>query len=174
MRPMLVECRTYATSTCWRWRRPRISSRSRHSRRTLPTQRSAWARAFGARTGALMTRMPSERKTSWKSRLNCCCDHGSRTAGGFRRRRAASAGCAPTGPLTVRIGRDSCEADASGCEFDEEQDVEPLQEERVDGEEVALEDARRLRPQEPRPALLDPVGCRNSIVTLQRRFRIRE
>src|SRR5262249_9613465 len=81
---------------------------------------------------------------------------GSRTAGGFRRRRAASAGCAPTGPLTVRIGRDSCEADASGCEFDEEQDVEPLQEERVDGEEVALEDARRLRPQEPRPALLDP------------------
>jgi hypothetical protein len=34
-------------------------------------QRSACARAFGARTGALMTLMPSERKTSSKSRLNC-------------------------------------------------------------------------------------------------------
>jgi hypothetical protein len=28
-----------------------MSRRSRHSRRTLPTQRSAWAFAFGARTG---------------------------------------------------------------------------------------------------------------------------
>src|SRR5262249_31225724 len=37
-------------------------------------------------------------------------------------------------------------------QLDEEQDVEPLQKERVDCEEVALEDARRLRPQELRPA----------------------
>jgi hypothetical protein len=33
-------------------------------------QRSACARAFGARTGALITRMPSGRKTSSKSRAN--------------------------------------------------------------------------------------------------------
>jgi hypothetical protein len=65
-----LKCWTYATSTCWRWRWPMISGRSRHSRRTLPIQRSAWARAFGARTGALMTRIPSERKISSNSRLN--------------------------------------------------------------------------------------------------------
>ena len=38
--------------------------------RTLPTQRSACARARGARTGALITRMPWERKTASKSRMN--------------------------------------------------------------------------------------------------------
>src|SRR5215211_6358693 len=54
----------YSASACWRRRRPRSSSRSRHSRRTLPTQRSAWARASGARTGALMTWMPSERQVT--------------------------------------------------------------------------------------------------------------
>src|SRR5438876_2190313 len=36
-----------------------MSSRSRHSRRTLPTQRSMWAFAFGARTGVRMTLTPS-------------------------------------------------------------------------------------------------------------------
>jgi hypothetical protein len=39
-------------------------------RRTRPIQRSACARAFGARTGALMTWIPSERKTSSNSRVN--------------------------------------------------------------------------------------------------------
>jgi hypothetical protein len=50
--------------------RPTIKIRSRHSQRTLPTQRSACARAIGARTGALITRIPSERKTSSKARVN--------------------------------------------------------------------------------------------------------
>src|ERR671934_1714062 len=36
---------------------------------------------------------------------------------------------------------------ATGRELDEEQDVEALQEERLDGEEIALEDARRLLAQ---------------------------
>jgi len=47
-----LKCRTYVTSTWLRWRRPRISSRSRHSRRTLSTQRSACALAPGAPSGA--------------------------------------------------------------------------------------------------------------------------
>src|SRR6266536_5850352 len=59
-------------------------------------------------------------------------------------------------PAAVRIGRDPGEVDATGRELDEEQDVEALEEERVDGEEVALEDARRLRPQKLRPARLLP------------------
>src|SRR5712691_4846250 len=59
-------------------------------------------------------------------------------------------------PATVRVGRDPGDADAPGRKFDEEQHVEPLEEERVDGEEVALEDAPRLRTQELRPTLLKP------------------
>lgn len=39
-------------------------------RRRLSTQRSAWARARGARTGALITRMSSERNTSSKLVVN--------------------------------------------------------------------------------------------------------
>src|SRR5262245_36837552 len=38
--------------------------------------------------------------------------------------------------------------------------LEALQEERVDGEGVALQDARRLSPQEPAPVLLEPLGRR--------------
>jgi hypothetical protein len=47
-----------------------VSSLSRHSRRRLATQRSACARARGARAGALMTRMPSDSKTSSKLCVN--------------------------------------------------------------------------------------------------------
>jgi hypothetical protein len=122
-----------------------MSSRSRHSRRRLPTQRSARARAFGARTGALITRMPSERKTSSNSRVNVLSRSRTRTVSGHPRHRAASAGCAPAGSPT-----------ATSRELDEEQNVEALQEERVDGEEVAFENACRLRSQELGPAWLDP------------------
>src|SRR5262249_61170691 len=40
-------------------------------------------------------------------------------------------------PAAVRIGRDPGEVDAPARKLDEEQHVEALQEERVDGEEVA-------------------------------------
>ena len=59
-------------------------------------------------------------------------------------------------PAAVRVGRDPGEVDAAGRELDEEQDVEPLQEERVDGEEVALENARRLLAEKLGPARLEP------------------
>src|SRR5207249_5876207 len=54
-------------------------SRSRHSRRTLPTRRSAYALPAARAPGALISRTVSERKTSSKSRVNCCHGHGSRT-----------------------------------------------------------------------------------------------
>src|SRR5215211_1058483 len=47
-------------------------------------------------------------------------------------------------PAAVRVGRDPGQVDAPSRQLDEEQNVEALQEQRVDGEEVALEDARRL------------------------------
>jgi hypothetical protein len=46
------------------------SMRSRHSRRMVPTRRSAMAFARGARTGVLMTLMPSAAKTTSKDLAN--------------------------------------------------------------------------------------------------------
>jgi hypothetical protein len=63
-------------------------------------------------------------------------------------------------PRPVRVGRDPREPNAPGRELDEEQDVEPLREHGVDGEEVALEDARRLLAQELRPANREAPRCR--------------
>jgi hypothetical protein len=48
----------------------RLGSRSRHSRRTLPTQRSMWAFALGARTGVRMTLMLSVARRASKARGN--------------------------------------------------------------------------------------------------------
>jgi hypothetical protein len=42
--------------------------------------------------------------------------------------------------------------DTPGRELDKEQDIKPLEEERVDGEEIAFEDARRLLAQKVSPA----------------------
>src|SRR6266508_652887 len=57
-------------STCSSWQRSKIRSRSRHSRRALPTQRSMCAFAFGARTGVRMTFIPSPWKMASTARLN--------------------------------------------------------------------------------------------------------
>jgi hypothetical protein len=63
-------------------------------------------------------------------------------------------------PAPVGVGRDPGETNTPGRDFDKEQDVEALQKQRVNFEEVALEDAYRLPPQELSPALLEPPGCR--------------
>src|SRR5664280_1345182 len=60
----------HSRSTRSRCPRPRMSIRSRHSVRTVLTQRSAKALARGDRTGVLITRMPSERNTSSKLVVN--------------------------------------------------------------------------------------------------------
>ena len=56
--------------------------RSRQSLRTVRTQRSANAFAFGARTGVRITSIPSVRKTSSKARLNSCRGRGSAARSG--------------------------------------------------------------------------------------------
>ena len=58
--------------TCSRWRRPKMRILSRHSRRAVPTRRSAIAIAFarGARTGVRMILMPSVRRASSKLVVN--------------------------------------------------------------------------------------------------------
>ncbi len=47
-------------------------------------------------------------------------------------------------PPTVGVRRDPGQVNAASRELNEEQNIEPLQEQRVDREEIALEDARRL------------------------------
>src|SRR5207302_1661216 len=47
-----------------------MSTQSRHSRRAVPTNLSAYALALGERTGVLMTRLPSEANTSSKEVTN--------------------------------------------------------------------------------------------------------
>src|SRR6266545_2631546 len=72
-------------------------------------------------------------------------------------------------PAAIRVGRDPGQVDAPGRKLDEKQHVEAHQEERVDGEEVALQDARRLRPQELAPVLLEPLRRRLDPRLLQNR-----
>src|SRR6266487_6234776 len=72
-------------------------------------------------------------------------------------------------PAAIRVGRDPGQVDAPGRKLDEKQHVEALQEERVDGEEVALQDARRLSPQELAPVLLEPLRRRLDPRLLQNR-----
>jgi hypothetical protein len=87
--------------------------------------------------------------------------HGPETAGGHLVVELhQQVACLLDHPAAVRVGRDPSEVYAAARQLDEEQDVEPLEEERVDGEEVTLEDARRLLAQKRRPARLQPLRCR--------------
>src|SRR6266540_7529508 len=146
-------------STCLRCRRLRISSQSKHSVRTVRTKRSAIAFAFGARTGVLTIRMPSLRKTSSKGPLYLL----SRSR--IRNRRHCSANSRPrlrllSDPGTARILRAAGEPNAPARMLDEEQHVVAAEERRLDGEEIAGDDARRLRPQELAPARAAAPRCR--------------
>jgi len=58
-------------------------------------------------------------------------------------------------PSTVRIRADPGQMHATALKLDHEQDVEAPEKDGVDGEEVALEDARRLPAQKLRPAGLE-------------------
>jgi hypothetical protein len=68
--PVVVKCATYSASTHSRCRRFMISIRSRISRRTVPTHRSAIPFARGARTGVRRMRMTSLVNTASKALVN--------------------------------------------------------------------------------------------------------
>jgi len=61
---------TYSASTISKWHRPRISIRSRHSRREASIMRSQMALARGVRIGVLMMPVPSAEKTASKEAAN--------------------------------------------------------------------------------------------------------
>src|SRR6266550_541401 len=142
----------YVWSTCSRWRRLRISSQSRHSERTVRTKRSAIPFACGARTGVLTILMPSLRKISSKGPLYLL----SRSR--IRKRTPLSLNWRPRlrrllgYPLARRVSGAAGKPDAAARMPDEEEHIETTQQDRLNGEEVASHDARRLRPQERSPA----------------------
>jgi hypothetical protein len=127
-----------------------ISSQSRHSARMVRTKRSAWAFACGARIGVWMTLMPSLRKTSSKAAANLLSvvdqkPHPLKDASEAKVARLLGY------PDTGRVGRSAGQVDAAAFELDEEEHVEAAQRERLDGEEIAGEHARRLLAEEVAP-----------------------
>jgi hypothetical protein len=63
-------------------------------------------------------------------------------------------------PGAARVGGAAGEVDAPAGELDEEQDVQPLQRDRLDGEEVDREHALRLLAQERSPRQAKALGGR--------------
>ena len=124
-----------------------------HSRRTVPTNRSANAFARGDRTGVLMTLIPSVRSTSSKLFVNLASLSRMRNLAA-RERPARSEAQVPGllgDPLPHRIGGDAGEIDPTGVEIDEKQHVEATEQHRVDGEEVTGQHGLCLGSQEVRP-----------------------
>ena len=110
----------------------RISSQSRHSERTVRTNRSAIAFAFGARTGVFTV--------------------ADQEAYALLREVKAEVARLLGDPLTGRIPGAASDPDAAAGVGDEEEHVEAAEQDRLDGEEVAGDDGGRLRPQELAPA----------------------
>src|SRR3989337_30753 len=117
---------------------------SRHSRRTVLTNRSAKALARGARIGVRMTRTPSVRNTSSNGTENLASRSRSRNLTSPSRSSIArflacwvthaESGCAVTPTTCSRRVR----------ELDEEQDEDRLQPDCLHGEEVGRKDPRHL------------------------------
>src|SRR6266550_8758134 len=97
-----------------------MRSQSRHSVRTVRTNRSAWAFALGAHTGVGTTRMPSLRNTSSNDAVNFAVaivdqePHSLKDAG-----EAEVAGLLGD-PGVGRVRRAAREVDVAAFEFDEE------------------------------------------------------
>ena len=127
-------------------------SRSRHSRRTVPTKRSAMAFARGARTGVLMVLMPSAAKTASKEDVNLVSGLGLRTSPASGDRRSAAEVPGLLGhPGAGGVGRDTSEVNDPGVKLDEEQDVETAEQHRIHAEEVTRDQSFRLEPGRTRP-----------------------
>src|SRR5436190_8874804 len=131
-----------------------MSSQSRHSRRTVPTQRSMCAFAFGACTGVRMILIP------WFDR------RASKAGGNFasrswiRKRTCVlwSSSCISRSrllqhPAGVRFAGDREVLDAAAADGDEREHVQAPQPDGVDGEKVAGKDGFAVRSQEAAPGL---------------------
>jgi hypothetical protein len=131
-----------------------IRSQSRQSRRTVPTQRSATAFAFGARTGVRMISTPALRNTSSKTRLNLLSRSWIKKRIGLRRSGSDQASwracCVVHSPSGFAVQPAMCTPPAA--KFNEEQHIEASEPEGLNGEEVTGEHRLGVRAQELTPA----------------------
>jgi hypothetical protein len=126
-----------------------------HSRRTLPTQRSARAFARGERTGVLITLAPSEVNTLSNAMVNLvsrsrmrnlrCSARPPRSMSRFR------ACWATHGPVGFVVAPMTSDVHGSADVVDGEQDVDPLEEHGVDVEEITCPGPHGLGVQELPP-----------------------
>src|SRR5918994_1025264 len=115
---------------------------SRHSRRALPTQRSANAFAFGARIGVLTTSRPSVRKTSSEGSTELRVSVPKQdmfVVEAFGDRQVPSLLGDPHG---IGAAGHAGDVDSSRGDLDEEQDVQRLQQ-HVKGSETIVPIPRR-------------------------------
>src|SRR6266540_6287806 len=99
-----------------------------------------------------MTRAPSERNTSSKAALNFASRSWMRNrAGRGRSARIIFRLRLLDDPGAVGITRRAAQMHAPALELDEEQDIDPSKGQRLDGEEVTCNEARRLLAQECAP-----------------------
>jgi|GEM_PF-6792596 len=129
--------------------------RSRHSRRSVPITRSQTAFARGARTGVLM---PWAANTASKDAVNLVSpipEEELDRASLLGKLHAEVAGlmCHPVGD---RLGGHTGDPHEARVVVDEDEHLQPPEKHRVDGQEVAREQARGLRSEElrlggPRP-----------------------
>src|ERR687898_896648 len=133
---------------------------SRHSRRALPTQRSANAFAFGARIGVLTTSRPSVRKTSSEGSTELRVSVPKQdmfVVEAFGDRQVPSLLGDPHG---IGAAGHAGDVDSSRGDLDEEQDVQRLQQHGLYREEVARQHSPALCPKELAPCRTGAAWCR--------------
>jgi hypothetical protein len=134
-------------TTCSSCRRLKISSQSRHSRRRLPTQRSACAFARGARHRRPdhLDSLGAQDVVEGARELRVAVTHEEPERLLVLRELHQQVARLLGHPALVRIRRDAAEVDAASCEHDEEQDVQPPQPDGIDGQEITGDDRGGLR-----------------------------
>ena len=128
----------------------------------LPTKRSAMALARGARTGVLMTRTSMAVNTASNAAMNLVSrspDEKPEASTGVVEIHEEVASLLGQ-PRAGGVGGDTEDVHAAGGVLDDEERVEPVQADRVEMEQVAGEDAVRLRSEKLRPGRSGSLGRR--------------
>jgi hypothetical protein len=145
-----------------------VSRWSRHSRRTVPTQRSANAFALGARTGVHTTLMPAEAMTVSKAAVNfvqVTKEEAELTSPLLQLGNQVACHLGHPGP--VGVGGHTEDVHGPAVQFDDEQHVVTPQRHGVYGEKVSCPDARGLGVEELRPARPLAAGGRRNAMPAQ-------
>src|SRR6266702_4874055 len=146
---------------CRRCCSPWISRLSRHSRRSVPTYRSAKEFARGDRIGVLMIRTPVPASTSSKTVVNLLSrsrDQEPEPGGAFAKVHQQVAGLLG-GPFPGEAGGDAQDVHPPCADLDHEEHVQASEEHGVNVQEIARQDPGRLAGQELPPCRGCPAGC---------------